>query len=677
MARDNDINTNKNKGVQQSAALDSNKQRASNKGTSSDQGNSLLANAPILSSVLKKAVRNVPSKNKSTSVSNDKNDKNGAGLNDKNASVNEVHSDGQLGDDEEVPLVGGIAAKVKNLDGKIIGKEDKEEKQGRTVHFADQVEVSHTEQHRDVEVGHGMSSGVDEAAHGSIMQAAQASNNSQPKSNANQPLVDNVGCVNNNDASAVGNGRGHESAKPAPKLSYASMFQSKNAFKSINICELRNEEHVDGAHVAIPLKEIDDVSARFANTLYGYFIGKRLAFPIVENYVKNTWAKFGLQRVMLNNGFFLFQFSSKEGMDNVLEAGPWLIRSIPIFLNIWTPNTTLAKEEVTSAPVWLKLYNVPIVAYTEVGLSLITTQIGKPIMLDSYTSSMCVKSWGRNTYARALVEVSSLKELMDHVVVAVPYPNGSGHSLVRIEIEYEWQPPRCAECKIFDHNDGACPKRVKQANVKSNTDEEGFIEVTRKGKGKGTTNGKMNDGVRLAKPKVTVNYRWQPVKTTNKGSDGASSSKGNNANINSNASKKGGEHGTTDLHVSGINTDSRVPNGGADSNVVGQQVVSDVPTNKTFIHDDLSDIITKNPFGSLSEVVTDSEFGGDDISFHGDSGVHVVDNESDDEVDEHIECGKPAMGTTYGKTTNSSSASVNIIDKLKEASTSSVGGSHV
>ena len=45
--------------------------------------------------------------------------------------------------------------------------------------------------------------------------------------------------------------------------------------------------------MAIPWQSVEEVSTRFANTLYDYFIGKRLVFPIVENYVKNTWAKFG------------------------------------------------------------------------------------------------------------------------------------------------------------------------------------------------------------------------------------------------------------------------------------------------------------------------------------------------------------------------------------------------
>ncbi|GKE66115.1 hypothetical protein Tco_1520276 [Tanacetum coccineum] len=83
-------------------------------------------------------------------------------------------------------------------------------------------------------------------------------------------------------------------------LSFASMVKEKTTTK------LTNEETVQGAHVAIPLGAVDEVSTRFENTLYGYFIGKRLAFLIVENYVKNAWEKYGIERVMLQNGFFFF-----------------------------------------------------------------------------------------------------------------------------------------------------------------------------------------------------------------------------------------------------------------------------------------------------------------------------------------------------------------------------------
>lgn len=158
-----------------------------------------------------------------------------------------------------------------------------------------------------------------------------------------------------------------------------------------------------------------------------------------------------------------------------------VIRLVPIFSNIWTPNTKLTKDDFTLAPVWVKLHNIPDVVYYEVGLILITTQIGHPIMLDSYTSTLCLKSWGHNSYARAFVEVSSKEALLNSLVVAIPYPNGSGHSLEKIDIEYEWKPPRCETCKVFYHNDDGCSKRVKQVvKDKALVDEEGFIEAYKK-----------------------------------------------------------------------------------------------------------------------------------------------------------------------------------------------------
>ncbi|GJR12747.1 putative reverse transcriptase domain-containing protein [Tanacetum coccineum] len=66
---------------------------------------------------------------------------------------------------------------------------------------------------------------------------------------------------------------------------------------------------VEGAAVVIPMEVVKEVSSAFDNTLYGYFIGKRLAFLLVENYVKNTWAKFGLRHVMHKNGESLGEWS--------------------------------------------------------------------------------------------------------------------------------------------------------------------------------------------------------------------------------------------------------------------------------------------------------------------------------------------------------------------------------
>nr|GEU42770.1 hypothetical protein [Tanacetum cinerariifolium] len=286
--------------------------------------------------------------------------------------------------------------------------------------------------------------------------------------------------------------------------SFASVVQAKNNKKVVKIKELRNEAVVEGEAVAIPFEAVEEVKSRFSNTLYGFFIGKRLAFPLVENYVKNTWAKYGLKRVQLHDDFFLFQFESKEGMERVLEDGPWIIRTVPLILNVWSPNTDLKKAEIKKA-VWIKLHHVPIVAYSEIRLSLITTQIGKPITLDSYTSNMCLSSWGKSTYARALIEVSAENELLDSVVIAIPVHKDKGHTLATIDIEYEWNPPRCATCLIFDHHTDKCPKLPKPTYVE-NVNGDGFVEVKKK-KNKNKNRQNKVAGVRLSKPQPQLHYR--------------------------------------------------------------------------------------------------------------------------------------------------------------------------
>ncbi|GJS97504.1 zinc knuckle CX2CX4HX4C containing protein [Tanacetum coccineum] len=248
------------------------------------------------------------------------------------------------------------------------------------------------------------------------------------------------------------------------------------------------------------LSVVDAKTNEYANTLYGYFIGRRHAVPIVDSYVNNAWSRFGLQRSMFHHGFFFFQFKTKAGMEQVLAKGPWRIRNVPIMLNIWNPTKKLVKEKVKTVQVWVKLHNVPVVAFSELSLSLITTKVGKPIMLDAHTADMCVNSWGRCSYARVLIEVSAERALVESFIVAVPIQGEEGHSLEKINVEYEWRPPRCGTCKIFDHFDVDCPRKpcvVLQEQV--------CEKIIEKNKGKKkqpkSLQPKQIEGLRFNKPK--------------------------------------------------------------------------------------------------------------------------------------------------------------------------------
>ncbi|GJY28892.1 zinc knuckle CX2CX4HX4C containing protein [Tanacetum coccineum] len=127
----------------------------------------------------------------------------------------------------------------------------------------------------------------------------------------------------------------------------------------------------------------------------------------------------------------------KTGLEAVLEGGPWLIRKSLIIIKKWSMDTRLLKEELTRIPLRVKLHDVPIQVFEEDdGISLIASFISKPIMLDSYTSSMCNDSWGRSSFARCLIEVNLEDDLVDVVTIGIPLLTRDGFTKETIRVEY-------------------------------------------------------------------------------------------------------------------------------------------------------------------------------------------------------------------------------------------------
>ncbi|XP_022014976.1 uncharacterized protein LOC110914495 [Helianthus annuus] len=296
---------------------------------------------------------------------------------------------------------------------------------------------------------------------------------------------------------------------------YAEKLATVKPVQKINFRFLENNKAVEDvdADVMIPIASVKQVQDRFTNVLFGYFLGKRLAFPVVEYFVSQRWGKYGMQKCMMNGkGFFFFKFKSKDGMEQVLQDGPWLIRNIPLFLKQWSPNTELKKEELKKVPVWVKMHDVPLAAYTEDGLSLIASKVGTPKMLDNETTKMCLDSWGRSGYARAIVELDADKDLIENVTVAIPNVEEGGYLKSSIQLEYEWKPPQCKTCKVFGHGMHECPLQPaddKGPNTKDKVDDQGF---------KSGNNRKKNKNQQFSvKEKQRLIYRPKHMNSTSSG----------------------------------------------------------------------------------------------------------------------------------------------------------------
>ncbi|XP_022007739.1 uncharacterized protein LOC110907006 [Helianthus annuus] len=301
-------------------------------------------------------------------------------------------------------------------------------------------------------------------------------------------------------------------------ISYASKLKSSKPTKPVNFRILKSEEVLEDVDIVLPRETVRMSQDKYANTLYGYFLGKRLAFPVVEYFARKNWVKFGLQKSMMNsNGFFFFKFSDEKGMKEVLEGGPWLIKNTPFLLNAWSPTTILKKDDIKKVAVWVKIHNVPLAAYSDDGLSMLATKLGTPKMLDSYTAQMCSDAWGRSSFARALIELSAEEEIKEDLKIAIPMVDGEGYVKETMKVEYEWRPPRCETCKVFGHQFSECPKNVKIVkDTVEEKDADGFIV------NKGKNNKKK--GIIINKPKQNFIYRPIEKKPSNNSSGEASSS---------------------------------------------------------------------------------------------------------------------------------------------------------
>nr|GEU65439.1 hypothetical protein [Tanacetum cinerariifolium] len=107
------------------------------------------------------------------------------------------------------------------------------------------------------------------------------------------------------------------------KSSYAG-FMGKPSEKKLNIRTLFTPRG-NGIDVVVLVEFIRAISNRFANTAYGFFLGKRVAYPVVANYHLDE---------------------------------------------------NLLKEDVSIVSVWVKLHGVPVTAFSDDGLSAIATKLG-------------------------------------------------------------------------------------------------------------------------------------------------------------------------------------------------------------------------------------------------------------------------------------------------------------
>ncbi|GKC52531.1 retrovirus-related pol polyprotein from transposon TNT 1-94 [Tanacetum coccineum] len=152
-----------------------------------------------------------------------------------------------------------------------------------------------------------------------------------------------------------------------------------------------------------------------------------------------------------------------------------MVNNKPLIIHKWDINMCLDKTGPEKIPLWVKICNVHLEAWTVKGISALASRIRRQMIMDFVTAAMCE---------------------MGPDNIDVMYKNGVNEVVCRknIKEEYDWMPPMCLECCMFGHTTQRCGKKCEEYKVKcsSNNDkselrnetinnnliaDEGFIEV--------------------------------------------------------------------------------------------------------------------------------------------------------------------------------------------------------
>ncbi|KAB5519918.1 hypothetical protein DKX38_024237 [Salix brachista] len=194
-------------------------------------------------------------------------------------------------------------------------------------------------------------------------------------------------------------------------------------------------------------------SDQWNRCMVDFIPGFRMSHRMVNTIASRVWRSCGLeQATTMANDFMLFMFKTEPEMQAVMEKGPWLFGGKAIMLQQWHPSYKFDKDRISKLLVWIRLQGLPFPLWTQAGLNLAASMVGCPLSCDSQTYN-CT----RLEYARLCVEIDVSLPKVTHFEIVSPLSADP----IAVEVEYEWLPPHCSQCKLYGHS---CKNPNKQPN---------------------------------------------------------------------------------------------------------------------------------------------------------------------------------------------------------------------
>nr|TKS10930.1 hypothetical protein D5086_0000078350 [Populus alba] len=182
-------------------------------------------------------------------------------------------------------------------------------------------------------------------------------------------------------------------------------------------------------------------------SLIGFIAGKFPGYTSISTFANTSW-KCTVNFSMHDSGWLIFTFDSEPDMLEVLNGGPYYVHGRPMISKIMPEFFDFDTSDMFRMPVWIRFPNLPLKCWSPICLSKLASVIGKPLQLDTPTSSIT-----RLSYARVLVETDLLAKLPKSINISLPNRVNMAQKVL-----YESLLRFCKKCRSLGHNTSSCVK---------------------------------------------------------------------------------------------------------------------------------------------------------------------------------------------------------------------------
>ncbi|GKD12437.1 RNA-directed DNA polymerase, eukaryota, reverse transcriptase zinc-binding domain protein [Tanacetum coccineum] len=218
-----------------------------------------------------------------------------------------------------------------------------------------------------------------------------------------------------------------------------------------------------------------------------YFETKKLLFvPTKLNEIGEEVVVFDEELIELGSKKIGIEFVCNErGMITVANQSPWMINSKHLMVYKWDRSVGIKKTKPKKVPVWIKLFEVPMKAWTTKEISAISSSMGRRMIMDSMIAYVCKNGVGRTEFVRVLVEVDADKGFKEAIELQYRDKQHKVKGTKTVRVVYDWKPSICSHCVVFGHDHKSYKVRIRtkeeitkdkaDANLNINK-ENGFVQ---------------------------------------------------------------------------------------------------------------------------------------------------------------------------------------------------------